>query len=145
MRPTDVLILHTAATWSLIGLIWTVQTVQYPGFSYVGSRDFPAFHEHHCRRITWVVAPLMLAELSTGFWLWLRPPPGLSPTTLAVGLALLLGNWLATIVLFVPMHGRIHGDRGRIIERLVRANWIRTSTWSLRGFWTLAALKGIGS
>jgi hypothetical protein len=34
-------------------------------FAHVGAAAFPAYHTQHTRRITWVVAPLMLTELAS--------------------------------------------------------------------------------
>lgn len=143
MRPIDILIAHTAVTWALVGLIWTVQVVLYPGFPKVGPREIPAYHAQHCRRITLVVAPLMLAELSTGIWLWLEPPASLSSASVALGLAPVLVNWLVTLLLFVPLHAQGRVGQGLQNRRLVGANWIRTSAWTLRGIWTVTALQGI--
>lgn len=60
---------HYAATWALIGLIWTIQLVHYPLFAQVGRHTFKAYHHRHTTQITWVVAPLMLMELITAAWL----------------------------------------------------------------------------
>ena len=35
-----------------------VQTIRsHPGFERVGSAEFRSYHDHHCSRITWIVAP----------------------------------------------------------------------------------------
>ena len=48
------LAIHAAATWALVGLIWTVHVVHYPLFAAVKT-GFRAYHEAHMQRITLVV------------------------------------------------------------------------------------------
>ena len=59
------LVIHTAITWALVGLIWTVQGALYPLFQNVGDREFVAYHGRHMAMITWVVGPLMLLEVGS--------------------------------------------------------------------------------
>ena len=69
---TLITLAHAASTWALVGLIWIVQLVHYPLMATVGTPQFPSYHAAHAQRITWVVAPLMLAELATaGLLVWL--------------------------------------------------------------------------
>jgi hypothetical protein len=143
MKPDDLLLAHAAATWALVGLIWVVQLVQYPGFALVGARDIRAYHAAHVRRITWVVAPLMGVELVTGILLVLDPPAGASTLVLWAASALLAFNWLCTAFVAVPLHGRIAGERReRAQALLVATNWMRTGAWSARGVLVLLLLRG---
>ena len=129
-------------TWALVGLIWTVQLVQYPGFAYVGEAEFGSFHQHHSVRITWIVAPLMVSELASGLaLLWFRPP-GVSQLALWMGSALIGVNWACTALVAVPLHKRLNGPNAKAQTALVATNWIRTAAWSARGVWTLFALRG---
>ena len=48
------LALHTLATIMLAGLIWFVQLVHYPLFSFVGAGDFVRYEREHTRRVTWI-------------------------------------------------------------------------------------------
>ena len=63
------LLVNLAVSWALVGLIWTIQLVHYPSFSFVAEDHFLEFHRHHTRSITWVVMPLMLVELALAFYL----------------------------------------------------------------------------
>jgi len=137
----DLLLFHAASTWGMVGLIWTMQLVTYPGFARVGSAEFGAFHEHHCNRIAWVVGPLMGTELVTGLALIWDRPPGLSDASLGVGLGLLAVNWACTAFLSMPLHARLRGHAREAQRALVRTNWLRTVAWSARGFWTMVALR----
>jgi len=125
------LLLHFAVTWALAGLIWTIQVTHYPLFAQVGAEAFPAYHAAHTRTVTWVVAPLMLAELATGAWL-LRS--GCRDVWFLISLALLAVNWLSTALLQIPLHERLAaGFNTHTHALLVTTNWIRTAAWSLRG------------
>ncbi|MFT6364052.1 MAG: hypothetical protein ACJAZ8_002475, partial [Planctomycetota bacterium] len=46
MTAIELLFLHLALTWALVGLIWTVQLVQYPSFALVGEAEFAAYHKY---------------------------------------------------------------------------------------------------
>ncbi|MFT5153966.1 MAG: hypothetical protein ACI841_003973 [Planctomycetota bacterium] len=137
----NLLLLHAAVTWALIGLIWTIQLVQYPGFALVGANEFPAYHEHHCARITWIVAPLMAVELATGLALHWDRPAGLSGAMIGTGLALIAVNWAWTAFVSVPLHRRLSGRVLQVQAKLVATNWVRTVVWSARGAWALFALR----
>jgi len=130
---------HAAATWALVGLIWTIQLVHYPLMKLVGPASFPDYHRAHTRRITWVVAPLMLAELATaGALLWRGER---DPWWLA-SLVPLAFNWLSTALVQVPLHDRLSaGFDPAPHARLVRTNRWRTAAWSLRGLFVLPALS----
>ena len=47
---TSLLAVHAAATWALVGLIWTVQLVHYPLFAQVGADTFRSYHARHTQR-----------------------------------------------------------------------------------------------
>ncbi|MFN0007882.1 MAG: hypothetical protein ACKVXR_08230 [Planctomycetota bacterium] len=141
MSAFDLLLVHLALTWALVGLIWTVQLVQYPSFAHVGAAEFADFHEHHSSRISWIVAPLMVGELVTGLALFWRGPEGLTAGLLWIGLGLLALNWAWTACVAVPLHARLSGRAPRLMRALVQTNWVRTTAWSARGLWTLVAMR----
>ena len=124
---------HAFATIAMTGLIWMVQIVHYPLFAQVGDDEFVAYEAQHCRRISYVVMPLMLTELATAGWLaWLPPSEDVAWASYA-GFALLALIWLSTAVLQVPCHRRLEAGRNvATIRRLVTSNWVRTIAWSAR-------------
>lgn len=128
-----VLPVHTVATLAMFGVIWMVQIVHYPLMAWVGRDAFQGWHDRHLRWMTWVVGPLMLAEVAAALALIESPPPG-APAWLAwTGIALVLVVWVSTAVLQVPMHRRL--ERGwdeRAHRFLVRSNWVRTFAWTAR-------------
>ncbi|GAA4021435.1 hypothetical protein GCM10022631_39510 [Deinococcus rubellus] len=140
------LILHAAVTWALVGLILTIQLVHYPLFARVGLSSWPTYEREHQTRITFLVGPLMLAELLSAAWLALRVPPALPSWSLGLGLALTLAIWMSTGLFQSPLHGRLSvAFDARLHRQLVVGNWIRTLAWLLRGglcvWWLALSLK----
>lgn len=137
---------HAALTWCLVGLIWTIQLVHYPLFAGVGAGGFPAYAAKHSRRITSLVAPLMLLEVLTGALLLFSPPPVPPVWVWWAGTALLALIWASTAFVQVPLHARLGaGFDARAHAALVTSNWLRTLAWTLRGLlvaWALGAVLG---
>lgn len=140
-----VLYAQAAADWAMVGVIWMVQLVQYPGFLRVGAGDFSAFHAFHSERISLVVGPLMAIEGLAALWLLVQRPAGVSFGVAALGAALLAVALLTTLFVSVPLHGRLaNGFDAEAVRRLVATNWIRTAAWTARGavaFWMLRAAR----
>lgn len=129
---------HAAATWALVGLIWMVQLVHYPLLANVGADQFRHYHARHTRQITWIVAPLMLAELVTAL---LGLVGGPTEAWLLVSLLPLAFVWGATWRIQIPLHRKLAtGFDPETHRKLVSSNWWRTAAWTLRG---LCALYGM--
>jgi hypothetical protein len=128
---TTMFIIHLAVTAALAGLIWTIQIVHYPLFKEVGNKEFILYHQRHMDLISWLVGPLMLAELaSAGLLLFLGERSVLFLSSLAA-LGLI---WASTALIQIPLHQLLtSGHDPRAIDRLVRTNWWRTAAWTLRG------------
>lgn len=128
---TTLLIIHLAITWALVGLIWTIQVVHYPLLKSVGQEGFIDYHDRHMSRVTWVVGPLMLAEVgSAGLLLFL----GERSLLFGISLGALALVWASTAFWQVPLHHKLmHGYDAAIIDRLVRTNGWRTFGWTVRG------------
>ena len=140
------LILHTAVTFALVGLIWTVQVVHYPLMNGVGTAGFRAYHRRHARAVTFVVGPLMIAEILGAVMLTVVPLEGVPAALAWAGLGLVILVWGATAFVSVPLHQRLEaGFDADAHARLVRTNWIRTAAWTARGLVTLAMLVHHGS
>lgn len=127
------------STLSLVGLIWTIQVVHYPLFARVGTAEFVEYQHRHMRRITWVVAPLMFAELGAASLLFLMMP---SDPLAVAGVSLVAVIWLSTALIQVPCHNRlVDGFDEQSHRKLVNSNWIRTVAWTIRGVLSLAMLS----
>lgn len=129
-----ILVLHFAATWFLVGLIWIVQVVHYPLFARVGSAEFASYEAAHANLITLVVGPLMLLELLTAVALLTLWPSSLPGWVAWLGLALVGLIWLTTMLVSVPLHAKLAaGFDAQTHALLVATNWIRTLAWTARG------------
>jgi hypothetical protein len=139
LAANAVLLLHAVATVIMLGVILTCQFVHYPLFARVGRDSFEQYEREHMRRITLIVGPAMAIELATALYLAVRPPAGLvnagATSLVYVGLGLVLVNWLSTLTMQGPMHTRLArvGYDERLIDTLVRTNWVRTAAWGTRG------------
>ena len=127
----QLLMIHLVATVFMTGLIWFVQLVHYPLMAHVGAAGFVDYEQRHMRRTTWIVLPIMLAELVTGIALLMQLDHQRALTV--VGSVLLAVIWLSTFFLQVPCHKRLSkAFDAEVIRRLVFTNWIRTVAWTAR-------------
>ena len=130
-----VFIVQAVSTLMMTGLIWFVQVVHYPLFALVPGSVHVQYAQEHQRRTSWVVGPLMVAELMTSLALLVpacRLPQITFLSTLA-GILLVAVIWLSTALLQIPLHTRLaNGLDQKAVERLVTGNWIRTVAWTLR-------------
>lgn len=143
MSPgASLLLVNTASTFVLVGLIWTIQLVHYPAFRYISEPQFADFEAFHQRQVSFVVVPLMLVELATSVALVGWRPAGLPLSFAIAGVFLTFAIWVCTFTLQVPLHNRLSQGYDRAaIEALVNSNWIRTVLWSLRAGLMLWALS----
>lgn len=141
-----VLLVHAATTWAMVGLIWFVQVVHYPLFDGVGADGFVSFQQRHMRQTTWVVVPLMFAELGTALALLGWSPQGVGSAEVWFGLLLLFVVWVSTFALQVPRHAKLCRGFARDAHRgLVLTNWLRTAAWTARGVLVLFMLWQAGA
>ena len=110
-------------------LIWAVQLVIYPSFSYYSSANLFNWHKNYTQRVTIIVLPLMFSQLIiTIIQLW-----NIQDWYTIISLLVLVILWLLTFLIFVPLHQSI--DNKAPIEnvcfKLESKNWIRTLLWTL--------------
>lgn len=128
------LLIHTATTLILAGLIWTIQIVHYPLFSKVGTQAFVAYEMAHTTRILLLVLPLMFIELMTAFALAFYRIDGIPSLLLWIGLVAVLLIWVLTGLVNGPQHTVLsRGYDANTHQALVFTNWLRTALWTLRG------------
>jgi hypothetical protein len=112
---------------ALAGLIWTIQLVHYPLFALIGALEWPHYEAEHQRRITRLVAPLMLANVGLGLAVLAED----ASASRVLNASLAIGIFIATGLLFAPMHRRLETHASTAAVRLlVRANWARTAAWT---------------
>jgi hypothetical protein len=133
----SLLLANAAVACALTGLIWTIQVVHYPLFARVGEAEWRAYEREHQRRITLVVAPLMLANVALAAVVVLADD---GPAALRwANAALAAGVFAATALVFSPLHGRLATSHdGAAIGRLVTVNWWRTAAWTAQAGVALA-------
>jgi hypothetical protein len=140
-------IAHFAASWFMVGLIWTIHYVHYPLFAEVGDATYVAFQAAHVERIGKLLFVPWLTEGATLLGiLWvgfvgthrnLRLPAAINAVAMAIVLVI-SGFWSA------PAHGDLaDGFDVAVHDRLMNANLLRTLAWTVCGIaalWILALL-----
>ena len=125
---------HLAATWFMVGLIWTIQSVHYPLFAAVDSRSFLEYERLHTRRMGRLLALPAPVEIATALLLVVLRPDDIEIWAAWVAGALLAAAWLVTLAVQVPLHRRLSAmPESETIRRLVATNWVRTGLWTARG------------
>ena len=128
-----VFLVNLAATVNLTGVIWVVQIVQYPFFSFIDREKFTEYHASYTFWITPIVAPAMILELVTSILLLFYAPENVGAEFTWLALLLTLIVWASTFLLQVPLHDKLAlGFDAAAHSALVNSNWIRTVVWSLR-------------
>ena len=131
------IVVHSAATMFMVGLIWTIHYVHYPLFAYVGESTYASFQAVHVERIGRL---LFVPWLTEGFSLigivalaflgsrkTLRVPAVINGAAMAVVLVI-SGFWSA------PAHGKLaEGFDKSVHDQLMTANLIRTLAWTVCG------------
>ena len=122
--------LNVISAFLLTGVIWTIQIVHYPSFHYIDKLSFTNFHNFHERRISIIVMPLMLIELTTSTALYIN---NMSSIVFALNFLIVGLIWCSTFFVQVPIHSILSEKKDKnLIEKLVNTNWIRTFLWSIR-------------
>jgi hypothetical protein len=137
-----IVIINLFTSFFLCGLIWVVQLVHYPFFKYASSETFEIAMGFHRKKISLIVVPAMFAELLSSFWL------SLFSSTYTIyhisGFVVVLLIWGVTFTTQVPLHSKLTvSSDAKVINKLVRSNWIRTTLWSAKaliGIWLLKNL-----
>lgn len=115
--------------FGLVILVWMTQLVVYPSFTYFSPGDLLLWHRRYTTYISFLVIPLMLAQLLThGVGLWQHFS---LPRLLA---AILIGLiWVNTFGYAVPLHNKISAgtDVASSAKQLVAINWYRTVLWTV--------------
>jgi len=112
----------------LFVLIWIVQLIIYPSFSYYKHDDLFKWHDIYTKRIAVIVIPLMVGQLITSsIQVYFNPYFYTITSSLLV-----IGVWLSTFLVFVPLHTNL-SKREEVelsIKKLKLHNWLRTLLWS---------------
>jgi hypothetical protein len=112
----------------LMVLIWLVQLVIYPSFTYYQPKDLLKWHQQYTTRLAFVVIPLMLSQLVLAIVAVFYQLDLVNSCSLLIVLFL----WIFTFTFFAPLHHKIsEGNTNQsLLQLLIRRNWIRTFLWS---------------
>jgi hypothetical protein len=118
----------------LTGLIWFVQVVHYPIFRKVPASHYLAYHATHTHTTGQVVVIPMLVELMIAGWLVIKSFPGGMQWLSYVACGCVLVIWAVTFLMAIPRHKQLlaGGYNKEIIDSLVKVNWLRTISWTIR-------------
>lgn len=134
-----IFLINLASSLFLTGLIWMVQIVHYPFFRFANENRFDEAMKFHRFRISFLVVPVMLAELISSVWLSIYAVE--FSELHQAGLFTVLLIWLVTFISQVPRHSNLaNGYQPDQISKLVKSNWARTGLWTLKSFITLFIL-----
>lgn len=121
--------LQIFTTLILAGLILTIQFVHYPLWKYVSKDKLQQFEKDHQKLITPLVSVFMIVEALSALLLFFSFKP-----LFVINFVALMGIWLSTFFLQVPMHQKIlkGQDSKQAINKLIHTNYIRTFLWLFR-------------
>lgn len=126
----DFLMMHITSTSIMVGVIWVIQLVHYPSFKYVNESDYIIFQKYHMSNISYIVFPVMFTELITAILILFF---GEESLFFMLSLICLFLIWVITGVLFTKFHNILQkGKDLKMIEKMIKANWMRTLLWTLR-------------
>lgn len=131
------LVVHLAAVWFLVGLVWVVQVLLYPGFRALAGADpdrWRVHHDRHTRLMAWLVGgPWAVQGVTCAVLLFWRPA-GVPFWPAAVAGVCGAATVAVTLGLSVPCHRALsQGYDDDVVDRLVATNRYRTAAWSLGG------------
>ncbi len=122
-------ILRLLLDFGMVVLIWMIQLVVYPSFTYFRTEDLLRWHSKYTLAISILVIPLMFGQLAVhGYAIWQNWSLISVINILFIGL-----SWLITFGVAVPLHRSISMQKEISLssKKLVSINWYRTGLWSL--------------
>ena len=129
----DVLLLAALVSTSVsAGIVWFLQLNHYPLYREVPKSALPDYIAKHNRRLLLPVVMPMLVAIATSAWLAISRPRGLPPAVVVVLAIDIFAIVVSTVALQGPAHVKLEREgHERLIEIIVRSNWIRTFGWTI--------------
>lgn len=121
--------LHSLIDFGMCVVLWLVQLVIYPGFLRIEDSKLIAWHKTYTFRVSFVIMPLMLAQLVLAVSAVFADPVSWLDWLVLI---LVILCWMLTFFVSVPLHRKIdEGDPTQEFRlRLIRSNWPRTILWT---------------
>ncbi|MDP5060756.1 MAG: hypothetical protein NWP64_02445 [Maribacter sp.] len=122
-------ILGILIDFGLVVLIWIVQLIIYPSFTFYNHKNLVIWHKKYTRLIAYIVGPLMVGQLALSIYHCITET---EPYQL-LKLILIIFVWVITMLQFVPLHNRITNNQfdHQVLLSLVQKNWSRTTLWTV--------------
>jgi hypothetical protein len=114
--------------FGFVVLIWAVQLVIYPSFSFYSKENLYKWHRSYTARVTFIVLPLMFSQLILAvIQLW-----QIQNWFTLISTLVIITLWLLTFLIFVPLHQSIDNNTpiANVCNKLVTKNWWRTLLWT---------------
>ena len=113
----------------LLGIIMMTQFINYPLLkSY--NENFHTIHQNYMKRMGYVVGPIMVLEFLIISFLFLLNFENKVTTAMFLITCLI---WVSTFLIQVPIHQSLtYRKEKKLIQRLIKTNWIRTMLWSMK-------------
>lgn len=127
----SILFFHFFLTFFMTGVIWLIQLIHYPSFSFIDKNKYSKFQTFHMNKITPIVGPIIILEVSTGFYLlyFFNSESIFFLINFLINILILM----MTIIVFGTIHKKlIDGFKTSLFKKLISLNWIRTFLWSLK-------------
>jgi hypothetical protein len=122
-------IYRTFFDFGILILIWLVQLIIYPSFTYMNERKFSTWHKKYTLLISFFVIPLMLGQgiILLGQFIF-----NFSYLTI-FSIALVAVAWISTLLQAIPLHNEMEKSVESELYRkqLIKINWLRTFAWTL--------------
>ncbi|MDX8431756.1 MAG: hypothetical protein SNF33_08165 [Candidatus Algichlamydia australiensis] len=134
------LLVHSFATWAMVGVIWFVQVVHYPLYKKI-KEGFQSYERMHLKRTSLLLSPILIIEMVTAFFLIGIAPSGLILQLAAYNLILLILIWITTLLFQISQHQKLAIRFSTHQHKLLLlTNWIRVILWTVRGLIVAAML-----
>ena len=126
----SILFFHFFLTFFMTGIIWLIQLIHYPSFSFIDKNMYSTFQAFHMNRISFLVGPIMFLELFSGFYLLFFYSES---NFFVINFILNILILTMTIIVFGTIHRKlIEGFKFSLFAKLISMNWIRTILWSMK-------------
>jgi hypothetical protein len=131
----SIAILRLLFDFGLLVLIWIVQRIVYPSFLHFDSKNLIHWHKEYTSRFTFIVLPLMLGQLGISIYQLIME----IELYTVLSLIIILLIWASTFFQFIPVHAQISKGKvnEKMLELLVKKNWIRTILWTVLFLYSL--------
>jgi hypothetical protein len=150
-RSQWLLLASCALSLYSVGNIWPVQISSYRLWTYVGAREFHAYHVAWWHSLWGVIlAPAALVFVGALLMLWWRAP-GVPPWAPWVGFALQVGLVAGTALWWGPLMARLEDPGGGLARErfslLMGTHWLRVAIVTAYGglmLWMVAQSAWLG-